>query len=462
MSRYFKNLFLMLSIGFAVKGTCSDLSIATWGGASSLYPYYSIYNGSNWSTPLTIGSPGNYLTTSPIYTALNSVNGQTMATWQSQSDIRPMYAIFSNGSWSTPTFISSDTAILSADVYISFDSAREIFLATWNNLATSPGIPYYSTYSHGEWSTPAAITGSAGTNNNVLSSFNPNTGNMIVTWQEFGTGHFYYAIYSESMSTGTANADVVTNGDIFSTFDRLSNNTIATWAGNSNTSGNYSAYSDHWNPTNGLISNNNIYQSVTDSYNPLLQQVIATWADGDDHHQVPMYSIYNGSSWTTQQISDDQLVSQNVFSSFNDTIQKTIAVMTDEAVLPVYSIYDGTSWSPLSYINSDPTYEVRNSIYIGPFRIINAPSHLSGIRKKNNFGTVYEYYDTLNWTLSSSSSVTAYNIYANGIKIAQVGPQTSQYQSHNKQKSATIVYAVTTIDNSGNESSTVTVTIQGL
>lgn len=464
MNRYFMTLFIFL-IGCSTKGTCSDSSIATWAGFLSPYnyPYYSIYNGTSWSTPLTIGNPGDHQTTSVVYTALNSINGQTMAVWANYPSNRPVYAIFSNGSWSTPSFLSADVSITSNDVYISFDPSRQIFLATWANTASSPGTPYYSIYSNEGWNAPAPITGSAGTTNNVTSSFNPNTGTIIVTWQEVGTAYPFYAIYSGTMSIGNAiETSTSANSNVFSTFDSATNTTIAVWTGNNSSNGYSSSYSGSWTAALSIPNaSTEIEQDVTCSYNPSLQRVIATWVDGSHSHQVPLYSVYNGSPWTTdQEISASFLSSLNVFTSFNDTIQKTIAVTTDIGPQPVYSTYDGTNWSDLEYITADPTYAAYSTVYIGPTRLVNSPSNLSGIRKKNDFGILCEYYDTINWSLSNSSSVVAYNIYANGIKTAQVGPRTRQYQSHNKQKSNPIVYAVTAIDGAGNESYPITITIK--
>jgi hypothetical protein len=465
MRQYFTSLFALFA-GFAISGICSDTSIATWSGfdSSFIYPFYSIYDDGAWSSPLTIGNPGDFETVSVVSTALNTVESLTMAVWTEYPTNRPVYAIFSNKSWNTPTYISTDVSIAGSDIYVSFDPIRNIFLATWSNTTTSPGRPYYSVYSHGTWSPPEEITGGIGTNNNVTSSFNSNLGAIIVSWQDI-TSYPYYAIYTGSMSAGDLlENSVFAVSDVFSTFDASTNTTIATWVGGIGSIGYSSSYSTSWNTpliipsTSGEFAGN-----IACSYNPILQEVIATWADGAHSHQVPLYSTYNGISWTIdQEISPAQGSSVSIFSSFNETINQTIAVMSDEAAQPMYSIYNGTSWSTPAYISTDPMYGARSTIYIGPIRLSTPPyppSNLSGSRKKNSFGTLYEYCDTIRWNLSNSSSVTSYIIYANDIKIAQVGPNTNHYENHNQKKSASITYTVTAVDSSGNQSSSIAITI---
>jgi len=466
MNLCFRKLLSVPLIWVATKGTCSDSSIATWAGFSSLqhYPYYSIYDGNSWTLPLTIGNLGDYQTTSTIYTALNTISGETMAVWVDYPTNRPVYAIFSNGSWSSPAFISNDNTIASYTLYVSFDPTREIFLATWSNLTTSPGTPSYSIYSNGSWSLPITIDGSSGTNNSVTSSFNPNTGEGIVTWQ--GTGDLpYYAIYSGSMSLGSPISNSVTTySSIFLTFDLKTNAMVATWLGSGSTSGYFSVYSGSWStPSSIPNASAEIYQDVTSSYNPILKEVIATWVDGAHSHQVALYSTYNGNSWSTDQEVDDTLLSSvDVFSSFNETLQQTIAAMASVTLgttQPTYFIYNGINWGDPGYISEDPSYAALGSIYIGSTRLVNPASNLSGERKKNNFGIAYEYYDTLHWNLSSSSSIAHYNIYANGVQIAQVGPHVNQYKKHNRKKSASITYTVTAVNSLGYESSPITTTI---
>lgn len=86
------------------------------------------------------------------------------------------------------------------------------------------------------------------------------------------------------------------------------------------------------------------------------------------------------------------------------------------------------------------------------------PQNLSGKYVRNDFGWIYEYCAVLKWFPSSSSNVVAYNIYKNGIKISTVNATTTEFQHHD-QKRSNALYAVTAVDDTGNESSADTIVI---
>lgn len=81
------------------------------------------------------------------------------------------------------------------------------------------------------------------------------------------------------------------------------------------------------------------------------------------------------------------------------------------------------------------------------------PTALTGRYEKNDFGVVYEYYALLSWVPSNSESITGYNIYKNGVKIATVSGVTTQFANHGQNRSQTVIYAVTAVDSLGLESS---------
>ena len=87
------------------------------------------------------------------------------------------------------------------------------------------------------------------------------------------------------------------------------------------------------------------------------------------------------------------------------------------------------------------------------------PASLTASQKKNNFGSVYELYNLLQWQASPSPAVVGYIIYRNGIQIASVDASTFTYQDHNREKNVTVTYSVTTIDSTGDQSAPITVVI---
>lgn len=109
----------------------------------------------------------------------------------------------------------------------------------------------------------------------------------------------------------------------------------------------------------------------------------------------------------------------------------------------------------LSYLPiGNPTFVQLDFLGFGP----NAPTNLIGFQQKNDFGTLYELYNTLQWQPSSSLDVQGYKIYRNSVLIATVDAFTTSYQDHNQLPVATL-YGVAAFDSDGNISDQATVTV---
>ena len=93
-----------------------------------------------------------------------------------------------------------------------------------------------------------------------------------------------------------------------------------------------------------------------------------------------------------------------------------------------------------------------------PF-LVNPPTNLSGIQQKNNFGSVYELVNSISWS-ASSSSVSGYRVYRNGVLIATLNSSTYGYDDHNIQKGVATLYSVRAYNSLGNQSSAVDITIR--
>ncbi len=89
----------------------------------------------------------------------------------------------------------------------------------------------------------------------------------------------------------------------------------------------------------------------------------------------------------------------------------------------------------------------------------NPPTGLSGRYQTNDFGLVYENCALLQWARSDSSGVVAYYIYKNGVKIGSVDGSTIQYENHDQNKSRSALYAVTAVNDLGQESEPNTVVL---
>jgi hypothetical protein len=106
--------------------------------------------------------------------------------------------------------------------------------------------------------------------------------------------------------------------------------------------------------------------------------------------------------------------------------------------------------------NSSPLNDTWSlSILLSPLM---PPSNLSGVQRKNDFGFCYELFTTLKWK-ASSSNISGYYVYRNGVKIDTLGSTAVQYTDHNNARNARITYSVTAFDSSGTESSPVSIII---
>ena len=92
--------------------------------------------------------------------------------------------------------------------------------------------------------------------------------------------------------------------------------------------------------------------AVFTSYDTLRNLTMATWHDFLSDN--PMFSLYNGTSWTVPVPIEMASIKGNVFSSYNEDLDLTIATWTDNVTgKPVYAQYDGVSWAVSMPIASD-------------------------------------------------------------------------------------------------------------
>lgn len=86
------------------------------------------------------------------------------------------------------------------------------------------------------------------------------------------------------------------------------------------------------------------------------------------------------------------------------------------------------------------------------------PTNLIGFQQQNDFGVIYELFNTLQWQLSDSEDVQGYYIYRNNVLLATVSATTASYQDHNQPQGVAITYGVAAFDEDG-VSDQVTVTV---
>lgn len=130
-----------------------------------------------------------------------------------------------------------------------------------------------------------------------------------------------------------------------------------------------------------------------------------------------------------------------------DTLSGTFDSVTLTGPVTNYSL----SYLPLG----SPTF-VQLDILSVP---ITPPTRLTGFQQKNDFGVIYELFNTLQWQPSSSPTVQGYYIYRNTVLIATVDAATTEYQDHDQPQGIATVYGVAAFDADGTMSAQATVTV---
>ena len=407
--------------------TVSGNFLATWQDSTTHRPFFSIYNGTSWTTATTIAF-SNLAIGTVVDTAVSS-SGPILAVWNTPASA-PTYSISSdNGATWSASHVIDAAGLPTFNVFCAASSAGQ-FIAIWQRASTSQ--PFFSIYNGTSWSASAAIPGSspAVTNASIFVS-TISSGIYIATWQDNASKDPFYSIYSAGSWSAPAafGSTTAVNGSIIYNAVSSPTDILATWENGSQVPV-YSIYNGTtWTAATditGGAGQSNIFPSVTSP-----GQFIATWGNPSPNN-FPTYSNYNGTSWSASAaISTASLAGADVFTSVNTSSGEIIATWMDTAsTQPFFSIFTPP---PL------------------------APGNFTGVQRNNNFGVVSELYNTLSW--SSSPGATGYSLYRNGTLIATLGPNTLSYMDHN-QSSQPETYTLVAFNANGTSSSSTT-TVRG-
>lgn len=174
----------------------------------------------------------------------------------------------------------------------------------------------------------------------------------------------------------------------------------------------------------------------------------------------------NGQDIYVANFSDNNV---NVIETIFDTIIATIPVgagpdglaISPDGLFGYVANFTDNTVSVIDTNSSSPTY---NTVILtlpvggGPSGVatgiapMSGPANLTGKQKKNDFGVMYELFNLLEWG-PSSTAIAGFHVYRNGTLIATLGPDVFKYKDHDRKKGVADLYAVTTFDSSGHESS---------
>lgn len=186
--------------------------VAAWVNIHDTLPYYSVYNGTGWSP----GQP--FLLTNTI-TAETNVTLQSfpklqiiVAAWGDTIFSQSYYSIFNGTSWTTPAFIDPlNTFPVKDQVRMTYDKLNNRIIAAWGETSY-PNDPIYailagSTVPTLAWSGPGQISMGCGTtivNDNVNIIYNKVDQVVVAIWPNAGfipgTSHPAYATFDAASS----------------------------------------------------------------------------------------------------------------------------------------------------------------------------------------------------------------------------------------------------------------------
>ncbi len=400
--------------------------------SAHLQPKFSSNNGTSWGALPAIFENA-YL---PVWISGNKDG--FMATWIGD-DIGPAngspfwsFSEDNGATWTTAALITAANAIYSPSVVTSNSKG---FVVAWRNGSNNDAYVSFTSNKGATWSTPVNISNS-GIIDNAVQVCATEAG-FMATWAT--NGNQAYASFSSNGTTWSAPSTIVGTATVMSDMWVAGNSTgfMATWSNNNNEA--WSSFSSD----NGQTWSTAVQIATGVLYNVYPTNVsvaacpagfVAAWIGNNNHAYASFSTGGNAPTWSSPvQVSTTNNVAMGLTSG-NGCAFVGISAQADSCVF-AWLTSGGNVYSSTSRI--------------GPVRPV---STLSVSQKKNDFGLLYEFYNLLQWQLSTSTDVAGYYIYRDNTLIATTTPSTTCYKDHNQPCNPNVRYAIKTFDSAGNTS----------
>ena len=201
---------------------------------------------------------------------------------------------------------------------------------------------------------PAPIPGAGATNvgeyfSTVVTTYNPNNQTILATWLDINYIPTYAVWGGSSWITPATNIPGASalssfNVPIYNICDPVHNTIVTTWTDASNnpvyTIWNGSSWTTPAIIPGGSTAN---YSSVYTTYDAANHTVVATWGDQSSN---PVYAVLSGNEWTTPAttIPGTNSAATVILSTYNAANQTVIATWVNSDDLPTYALWNGSSW----------------------------------------------------------------------------------------------------------------------
>ncbi len=401
-----------------------DGFMTTVPSSSSLQANFSANNGTSWSQPSAIYENA-FL---PMWVSGNQTG--FMATWIGD-DIGPAngspfwsFSKDNGNTWSTAQLITTAPYLYSPSVVTSNSAG---FMATWRNWSDNNAYATFTSNQGTTWSTPTNISNS-GTVASAVHVAGSSAG-FMATWKD-NSGAAKAAFTTNNGATWTSTNTIISSGVLSEVWvGANSTGYMAAWTTGTEVYISYNiAGQTSWSSPIAIV----IYLSGSVSSNISIAGsdtgFVVTWVNPSDGNIIATFSSDNGNSWI-----DIVTVTTNgnVASGLNFV---GVSIVADRCMF-AWLGSDGHTYTSFSTLG-----------------MVFAPSNVSGIQHKNNFGFAYEIFNTLQWHTSTSSDLIGYKIFRNNVLIATVSPETTTYQDHNQQANASTIYSIQAFNGAGTTS----------
>ena len=408
--------------------------------------------GSTWSASTTLSGSGSLTPKIAV-----DGSGDLVAVWQTSGAIQSATQVFGSG-WSVTPDVLASSASAAPTIAISPNGEAVAVWHTLNSVTSLYNVNASLKTIGGSWS--ASTTVSSPTHNSVYphAAVN-NNGEAVAIWYAYAytapgyfnvtlTGAYYpisgtWGLVIPISAPGIRNpaeldAKVVINSN---------NNVIAIWTNsyNDSTINLETAIANFGQlpaPPQGLNQDLYGYSSnmIMDSQGNLLT-VYMTGQSGSTPISIQYIESHAGGFasgvWTNPVTISSGSV--NGFPKLTDT------VVSDA------NIYGSAIWS-----NFDGSNNVIQAVS-GTGATVVPPSGLSVVQSSNNYGIFDEFFNTVSWTASTDPNLRLYGIYRNGAFLQFIFSTSTQYIDDNADQSGSVVYGISAINTSGEESSVITV-----
>lgn len=481
----------------------SGNTIITWLDIPSNNFLASFYlaGSTSWSTPQVVVSAT--LTVNPPAMGISS-NGIAVTSWI-QMGPGPNQTIQSaqliGNTWVPLGPVGSPAVVSFTQNTVDVDPQGNIIAIYLQDNGDTTNTLFAANHSTSGWTSPQALftSGLGETIQQQVPTFLDNNGNGHIIWATNDGVNFavYASTYNKASGTYSPFTTLLSGlGSVSNLFASISasGNTAVSWVlNNTNLYGSVFTPSTGWSSPTLLLSQpnvNTILTSINDAGNAVItndamantELYVSTYSNGIWSTQLAV-TAQVGFTLNTPVIALDTFGNTLLIWGSSDTINNTMTFQystrnglqgpwSAPAMIP-FTMVMGTTFEISGRLVITPSeqaifaYLIIAQPFITDFEIITGVglfppqpvSYINGKVIKNRFLTQTDIIQRLTWTASPSPDVTSYNIYRNGVLIAQVSAQNPLiYYDHNRSKKGVDIYTIVAISN-GLASTSTTITV---